>query len=72
MAVCGLTGQDVIESRYNINCPCLNCPGCDEAIGPWRSCPEAECAEIDENDEPCSVKCINCMKIGIHDWNQCR
>lgn len=62
-AICGVNNQEVVVSKYNIKCPCLNCIGCDdnqEQKCGWRGVLEMNPCS---NEEMRLVMCVNCKKI---------
>ena len=63
IATCGVNGQQVTVSRYNFNCPCLNCVDCNgdekQPCG-WRHTLETNpCTD----EELRALICQNCIKI---------
>ena len=61
-ATCGVNGQQVTVSKYNINCPCLNCADCggDEK----RPCGWRHVLEINPctNEDMREILCVNCIE----------
>ncbi len=62
-ATCGVNGADVIVSKYNAKCPCLNCVGCknadDKTPCAWRHVLEiSPCT----NEDMREIMCVNCVK----------
>ena len=62
-AICGVCGQDVIVSRYNCKCPCLNCVSCNDEKQKqqcgWRGVLEMNPCS---NEEMRLIMCVNCKK----------
>ena len=61
VATCGVNGKDVIVSKYNYKCPCLNCIDCrgDKNQCPWKYVLETNpCTD----DDITAIVCQNCIK----------
>ena len=58
IAYCGKSKQDVVVSSYNINCPCLNCAGCDK-----QQCQFLYVLQTDPraDNELFNALCVNCI-----------
>lgn len=58
-ATCGVNGQEVIITKYNFKCPCLNCGNCKDQNLPcsWRYVLETNPCT---NDDIREVLCANC------------
>jgi len=60
-AMCGVSGQEVIVSAYNIKCPCLNCADCknEQQHCPWKYVLETNpCTD----DDMRLLLCKNCLQ----------
>ncbi len=62
-AICGVNGADVIVSKYNAKCPCLNCVGCKTDVQSAQ-CGWRHALEINpcENEDMREIMCINCIE----------
>ena len=62
-AKCGINGADIIVSKYNYKCPCLNCVGCGDKAEPAQ-CAWRHTLEINPctNEDMREIMCINCIK----------
>ena len=63
-ATCGVNGQNVIVSKYNCKCPCLNCVGCNKDQESQQQCPWHHVMEADPctNEDIREIMCVNCIK----------
>lgn len=69
IATCGVNGDEVIVSKYNYKCPCLNCVNC---MGEQSQCMWKYVLETNPctNDEIQAIVCQNCIKKTKESENQ--
>jgi hypothetical protein len=62
-AICGVNGESVIVSKYNIKCPCINCVGCKN-MDNQSQCAWRHTLEINPctNEDMREIMCVNCVK----------
>ena len=61
IAICGVSGDEVVVSAYNFNCPCLDCAACgDNTTCRWKYVLQTN--PCTDDDMRASV-CQNCIKI---------
>lgn len=61
-ATCGVNGNNVVVSKYNYKCPCLNCMDCKgfQTQCPWKYVLETNpCTD----DDMQAIVCQNCIKL---------
>ena len=61
-AMCGVDSTEVIVSKYNAKCPCLNCLGCKN-VDEKTPCAYRHVLEISPctNEDMREILCVNCI-----------